>query len=31
LTRLVHHEETDFIVDVWSRDARSVAQHEGLL
>ena len=31
LTRLVHHEEADFIVDVWSRDARSVAQHEGLL
>lgn len=31
LTRLVHHEEADFIIDVWSRDARSVAQHEGLL
>ncbi|MEC5405450.1 SAM-dependent methyltransferase [Paraburkholderia sp. MPAMCS5] len=30
-TRLSHHEEADFVIDVWSRDARSVAQREGLL
>lgn len=30
LTRLLRHEEADFLVEVWSDDARSVAQHEGL-
>jgi SAM-dependent methyltransferase len=30
LTRLAHHEEPDVLLDVWSRDPRSVAQHEGL-
>ena len=30
LARLVHHEEADFILDVWSADVRSVAQREGL-
>lgn len=29
LTRLVHHEETDLLLDVWSTDERSVAQREG--
>lgn len=28
--RLVHHEEPDFLLDVWSADPRSVAQVEGL-
>ncbi|NYH20282.1 class I SAM-dependent methyltransferase [Paraburkholderia bryophila] len=31
LTRLAHHDEADLLIDVWSRDARSVAQREGLL
>ncbi len=31
LARLVHHEERDFVLDVWSRDARSVAQREGFV
>ncbi|CAB3755482.1 class I SAM-dependent methyltransferase [Paraburkholderia solisilvae] len=31
LTRLVHHEEPDLLLDVWSRDGRSVAQQEGLV
>ena len=31
LHRLAHHLEDDFILDVWSRDARSVAQREGWL
>jgi SAM-dependent methyltransferase len=30
LPRLVHHEEADFVLDVWCLDARSVAQREGL-
>jgi SAM-dependent methyltransferase len=30
LTRLVHHEESDLLLDVWSIDGRSVAQQEGL-
>jgi len=31
LTRLVHHEERDLLLDVWSTDGRSVAQQEGLV
>jgi SAM-dependent methyltransferase len=31
LVRLAHHDEADLLIDVWSRDARSVAQREGLL
>lgn len=31
LTRLAHHDDADLLIDVWSRDERSVAQHEGLL
>jgi len=31
LARLVHHEERDFVMDVWSSDARSVAQREGFV
>ncbi|OLL30828.1 SAM-dependent methyltransferase [Burkholderia sp. SRS-W-2-2016] len=31
LSRLAHHAEADLLIDVWSRDARSVAQREGLL
>jgi SAM-dependent methyltransferase len=31
LTRLAHHDEADLLIDVWSRDTRSVAQREGLL
>jgi len=31
LARLVHHEERDFVLDVWSPDARSVAQREGFV
>lgn len=31
LTRLVHHEERDFVLDVWSSDARSIAQREGFV
>lgn len=30
MTRLVSHHETDFLLDLWSRDAHSVAQREGL-
>ncbi|GAB7523969.1 class I SAM-dependent methyltransferase [Paraburkholderia sp. 2C] len=30
LTRIVHHEEPDLLLDVWSADGRSVAQQEGL-
>jgi SAM-dependent methyltransferase len=29
LTRLAHHEEADFLLDVWSRQPCSVAQAEG--
>jgi len=31
LNRLVHHEERDFVLNVWSSDARSVAQREGFV
>lgn len=31
LPRLVHHEERDFVLDIWSPDARSVAQREGFV
>ncbi|KXU86589.1 methyltransferase [Paraburkholderia monticola] len=31
LARLAHHDEADLLIDVWSRDPRSVAQCEGLL
>ena len=30
LPRTVHHVEDDFVLDVWCRDARSVAQREGI-
>ncbi|MGJ7615394.1 MULTISPECIES: class I SAM-dependent DNA methyltransferase [unclassified Variovorax] len=30
LARLVLHEEDDFVLQVWSRDTRSVAQREGI-
>ncbi|CAD6553331.1 hypothetical protein LMG28727_05530 [Paraburkholderia kirstenboschensis] len=30
LGRVAHHEEADLLIDVWSRDPLSVAQHEGL-
>jgi SAM-dependent methyltransferase len=30
LTRLVRHEDPDVLLDVWSHDARSVAEQEGL-
>lgn len=30
LPRLVLHKEADFVLQLWSRDARSVAQHEGI-
>ncbi|GAB2916876.1 SAM-dependent methyltransferase [Paraburkholderia jirisanensis] len=30
LVKLVHHEERDLLLDVWSKDGRSVAEHEGL-
>lgn len=30
LTRLVRHEEADFVLQVWSRDGRSVAQRDGI-
>lgn len=30
LSRLVRHDEADFLLQVWSRDARSVAQLEGI-
>lgn len=30
LHHLLHHEEPDLLLDVWSDDGRSVAQHEGL-
>lgn len=29
LARLAHHDEADLLIDVWSRDPRSVAQCEG--
>lgn len=29
LHRLLHHEEDDFLLDVWSRSSQSVAQREG--
>ena len=31
LSRLAHHDDADLLIDVWSYDARSVAQREGLL
>jgi cyclopropane fatty-acyl-phospholipid synthase-like methyltransferase len=31
LTRLARHDEADLLIDVWSGDARSVAQCEGLV
>ena len=31
LRAVAHHEEGDFILDVWSRDGRSVAQAEGIV
>lgn len=31
LHRLVHHEERDFVLAVWSADARSVARREGFV
>jgi SAM-dependent methyltransferase len=31
LARLAHHDDADLLIDVWSRDGRSVAQQEGLL
>ena len=30
LPSIVHHEEADFLLDVWTSDGRSVAQAEGL-
>ncbi|UTT63608.1 bifunctional PIG-L family deacetylase/class I SAM-dependent methyltransferase [Microcella humidisoli] len=30
VSRIVHHVEADFVIDVYSRDACSVAQHEGI-
>jgi SAM-dependent methyltransferase len=30
LTRLAHYEDADLLLDVWTREPRSVAQHEGL-
>lgn len=30
LTHVLRHEEADFLLDLWSRDPQSVAQHEGL-
>jgi len=30
LTRIARHEEDDFLLQVWSRNGRSVAEHEGL-
>ena len=30
MTRLVHHLEDDFVLEVWSRDGRSVARRSGL-
>lgn len=30
LARSVRHEESDFLLELWSRDARSVAQREGI-
>lgn len=30
LTRIVRHEEDDFLLQVWSRDERSVAEREGI-
>lgn len=31
LPRIVHHEERDFVLDVWSANAESVAQREGFV
>lgn len=31
LPRLVHHAESDFLLQIWSGDARSVAAQEGML
>lgn len=31
MPRLVHHEERDFVLDIWSTDGRSVAQREGFV
>jgi trans-aconitate methyltransferase len=30
LHRIVRHEESDFLLDIWSTDSRSPAQHEGI-
>jgi hypothetical protein len=30
LHRLLHHEERDLLIDVWSRDPRSDGEREGL-
>ena len=30
LTRIIHHDEADFVLDIWSSDTRSVAQKEGI-
>ena len=30
MARTVHHVEDDFLLDVWCRDPRSVAQREGI-
>lgn len=30
LTRLGHYEDADMLLDVWTREPRSVAEHEGL-
>lgn len=30
LARAVHHQEDDFVLDLWNRDASSVARREGL-
>lgn len=30
MPRLVHHHESDFLLDLWSRNGTSVATHEGL-
>ncbi|MBU0791445.1 MAG: class I SAM-dependent methyltransferase [Gammaproteobacteria bacterium] len=30
LPQLLHHQEADFLLDIWAKDSRSVAQREGL-
>jgi hypothetical protein len=30
LSRHAHYEDADMLLDVWTREARSVAEHEGL-